>query len=192
MDEKQIRNLEEFAAWLREEALPAGLIGPQEEKRLWGRHIADSLVFAVGWKTVPGTVTDVGTGAGLPGVPLAVLWPECRVVLVERSQRRADLVSRLIRILSLGNLEVRVAEADQLEASAGMVMRAVLRPQQAVELCGRLLLPAGRAVLGWPKGVTLGDARAWCGKRDLRLTRREVPASILDESPSVLIIAARG
>ena len=73
--EDQAAALEEFASWLAAEAIPAGGLGPDEGPRLWDRHVCDSLAFAVGWPDdQPDDALDVGSGVGLPGIPLAVLW----------------------------------------------------------------------------------------------------------------------
>ena len=144
-----IESLEEFAVWLREEALPAGGIGPQEGKRLEERHLADSLTFAAGVDPSADSVLDVGTGVGLPGIPLAILRPQSKFVLIDRSGRRADLAARAVRMLDLLNVSVvRESVENWTEVHDGMVMRSTLRPVKIFPHVGRLLRPGCSAIIG--------------------------------------------
>lgn len=127
--------LEAYRRFLEEEAIPAGGIGPEEADRLTDRHLHDSLGFAVAWQgePPPERLLDIGSGVGLPGIPLAILWPDCRVSLIERSGRRARLLRRALHILQLRNTNVIEAEYVSLppEPTAGVVMRAVIPPREA-------------------------------------------------------------
>jgi len=82
------------------------------------------------------SVIDVGSGVGLPGIPLAILWPDTTVRLVERSGRRARLLRRAVRILDLENAHVDEGDLGSLEPAAwegvGVVMRAVFPPESAL------------------------------------------------------------
>ncbi|MBK5268087.1 MAG: class I SAM-dependent methyltransferase [Acidimicrobiia bacterium] len=146
---QMLDRLSEFAAWLISEAAAAGGLGPQEEKRLWQRHIFDSAAFARAWPVPPESCMDLGSGAGLPGIVLGILWPTTEVLLIDRSGRRTGLVRRAIRILDLPNVSARQAEISQVSAGQeAAVMRAVLPPPAAIRTFGRLLGPGGRGVLG--------------------------------------------
>ena len=144
----QVDRLIRFEGWLRDEALPAGAIGPHEGPRVLARHVLDSLAVCRGWEEPPASVVDVGSGAGLPGIPLAIVWPGCQVVLLERSGRRARLLRRAIRVLGLEN--ALVEEGDVGSAPGGReaaVMRGVFPPEEAIPLLDGLLSPAGTAVV---------------------------------------------
>lgn len=146
----QVQSLERYAAWLREEAIPAGGLGPREGERIWARHLADSLLFAVGWRgSRPAELLDIGSGVGLPGIPLAILWPETRVTLLDRGGRRVRLLYRVVGVLGLTNVVIAqgdaMAVADEWE---GIVVRGALRAPEVVGLSARLLRPGGTAVLG--------------------------------------------
>ena len=111
LSEDQIHTLQLYADWLITEAVPAGGLGPREGERLWQRHIGDSLTFAAGWSDVPPEILDVGTGVGLPGIPLAVLFPDTMVTLLDRGGRRVRLVHRAVRILDLPNVVIAKGDA---------------------------------------------------------------------------------
>ena len=146
----QMALLERYASWLRDEAIRAGGLGPREGERLWSRHLADSLLFATAWRgRAPDELLDVGSGVGLPGIPLAILWPETKVTLLDRGGRRVRLLYRVVGVLGLSNVMIAqgdaLAVADEWEA---IVARGALRAPEFVGLSARLLSPGGTAVLG--------------------------------------------
>lgn len=148
LDRDQIHALRAFREWLLGEALPGGGIGPNEKTRVDTRHIADSLLFSH-FLGKPELVYDLGSGVGLPGIPLAILYPDTRFVLVDRSQRRVDMVERAIRVLGLANTEVRCTDIASLEEGLDhVVSRASLPPEQLGGLLTNLLRPQGTAVAG--------------------------------------------
>lgn len=188
--------LASYGEWLRAEAMPAGGIGPREGTRLWSRHLADSLLFACGWRdNPPSEILDVGSGVGLPGIPLAILWPDVRVTLLDRGGRRVRLLYRAVGMLELSN--VVVAQGDVLAVAdmwEGVVVRGALRAPEAVGVAARLLARAGTAVLGLsrraeppPRAPELvGIAQALGLQADLV----EVPLEILDAAAWLLIMRA--
>ena len=144
--------LRRYAEWLRKEAMPAGGIGPNEVGRVWDRHILDALTFAKAAEpTTP--AADVGTGVGLPGIPLAIAHPEIEWTLIDRSGRRTDLAARAVRILRLDNARVIRADITDLSPQyAYVASRAVLQPKQAVQMLPRLLVSSGTAVVALRRG----------------------------------------
>ena len=139
------------ADWLATEGIEAGGIGPNEGPQVWERHILDSLMFAGGWEELPDEVVDVGTGIGLPGIPLAVAVPQVRWVLVDRSGRRIRLIRRAIRRFELANAEAVESEADAFFAGGGrpaVVMRGVFQPDALEAFVGSAVSPGGRLVVG--------------------------------------------
>src|SRR5699024_6298965 len=80
--------VEQFAQLLASEGPERGLIGPREVERLWERHILNCALLADAVPGGPATVADVGSGAGLPGVVLAIARPDLSITLVETMQRR--------------------------------------------------------------------------------------------------------
>lgn len=151
LDDQQVRALAQYVDWLLQEAIPAGGLGPREAPRVWSRHIADSLTFSAAWpdEAPPPEILDVGSGVGLPGIPLAILWPDTFVTLLDRGGRRIRLLRRIVRILGIGN--VAIAQGDVFAVAdewRGIVYRGAVRAAEAVGLTARLLEPGGTAVLG--------------------------------------------
>lgn len=90
-----------------------GLIGPRELPRLWSRHILNSAV--VSELVPPGkTVADIGSGAGLPGIPMAICLPDNHFTLIEPMERRSDWLKDLVVELGLANVTVLRARAEEV------------------------------------------------------------------------------
>ncbi len=183
----QVDALSRFAAWLGSEALAAGGLGPAEGSRIWDRHICDSLTFASAWDKgdEPTTAIDVGSGVGLPGLPLAILWPDTEWTLLDRSERRTSLVRRAIRVIGVSNAAVITG---QLERHAGRyegaVARAVAAPDELAPALTRLLLPGGRAVIGLSRAPELTSQITHPAET------RTIPSEVLDGGAKILIIEA--
>jgi 16S rRNA (guanine527-N7)-methyltransferase len=88
-----------------------GLLGPLELPRLWTRHILNSALLAP--LLHAGRVGDIGSGAGLPGLVLAIARPDSEFVLIEPMERRADWLRRETERLGLSNVEVVRARAEE-------------------------------------------------------------------------------
>ncbi|MCU1513358.1 MAG: rRNA ((527)-N(7))-methyltransferase RsmG, partial [Microbacteriaceae bacterium] len=90
-------------AHLAERGEELGLIGPLEIPRLWSRHILNCALMA---PLVSGRVGDVGSGAGLPGLVLAIARPDVTMILIEPMERRIDWLRSVADALGLDNVEV--------------------------------------------------------------------------------------
>jgi 16S rRNA (guanine527-N7)-methyltransferase len=193
-DRSLLSRLERYAEWLIEEAVPAGGLGPRESPRIWGRHVADSLVFATAWRDgAPRELLDVGSGVGLPGIPLALLWPETHVTLLDRGGRRTRLLNRAKRLLDLDNVVVAQGDAfDVADEWAGITFRGSVRAPEAVGLAARMLDVPGRAVLGLSrKAEPPGRTRDLVGVASAMGLEAEVvgvPAEVLDGPAWMLIM----
>ena len=115
------------------------MIGPYEADRLWDRHILNSVALA-GLVPTGASMVDVGSGAGLPGIPLAVLRPDLRVTLLEPLLRRSVFLAEVVGRLGLTDrVEVVRARAEEHEgAYAVVVARAVAPLTRLVPWCAPL------------------------------------------------------
>lgn len=149
LDDTQLSALHRFGVWLGGEATIAGGIGPGETDRIDTRHIADSLLFAVPWETRPQLVWDWGSGVGLPGIPLAVAFPDTEFHLIDRSGRRVDLMRRAVRVVGVDNVVVIQEDFTRMTGNPDVVVsRAATTPNQAGDMLSRRLNPGAMAVFG--------------------------------------------
>ena len=143
----QIDKARAFAQKLANDSDDLGLLGPRELDKLWSRHILNSAVVA---ETVqPGDhVADVGSGAGLPGIPMAIAMPEAHFVLIEPMERRSNWMLEVIEELGLTNAEVRRARAEEVTDLKFDIVtaRAVAALDKLLRLCVPLLKPGGSLV----------------------------------------------
>jgi 16S rRNA (guanine527-N7)-methyltransferase len=104
---------EEYADLLTREATVRGLIGPREVPRLWERHILNCAVIS---DLIPpdSTVCDVGSGAGLPGIALAIRRPDILVTLVEPLLRRTTFLDLAVSRMELNNVSVHRGRAEEM------------------------------------------------------------------------------
>lgn len=100
-----------YHRYLAEEATVRGLIGPRETPKLWDRHILNSAILGSAIAK-DCTVVDIGTGAGLPGIPLAMARPDLKVILVEPLLRRTTFLEEVVEGLELSNVTVVRGRAE--------------------------------------------------------------------------------
>jgi len=136
---------ERFTAILTDSGVSHGLIGPREVPRLWERHVLNCAVIHPAIP-VGQLVIDVGSGAGLPGLALAIARPDLELHLVEPKLRRTNWLSMTVADLELTNVTVHRGRAEQFwgTLSAPVVTaRAVARLGELATWCLPLLLPGG-------------------------------------------------
>jgi len=180
MDSTALDRLDDYQRWLAEEAIVSGSLGPAELTRLHDRHLGDSILFAAGFDSIPDRVLDIGSGVGLPGIPLSILWDTTRFTLLDRSRRRVDLMRRAVRILDLENVTVEQGEIEHRpHLDSAVVSRATIPPDRARDLIGPRLQSGGVAVLGgsWRQRP---EFEGW--------ESREIPATVLDHTIWLLIM----
>ena len=119
------------------------LVSRGDVRRLRERHVLDSLALLPWWQ---GTLADVGSGGGFPGLPLAIARPRRDVLLIERSQRKCLFLRQAVIELALPNVEVAMADAARYQPRAlfgTVVARAVAPPARAWRVLRRLVAPDG-------------------------------------------------
>jgi 16S rRNA (guanine527-N7)-methyltransferase len=143
----QIGLARQYAQKLANDSDELGLLGPRELDKIWSRHILNSAVVAE--LVRPGElVADVGSGAGLPGIPMAIASPDTDFVLIEPMDRRASWLQEVVDELDLQNVEVVRARAEEVEGGQFDVVtaRAVAALEKLLRLCVPLLRPGGRVI----------------------------------------------
>jgi 16S rRNA (guanine527-N7)-methyltransferase len=124
-----------------------GLLGPREMPKLWSRHILNSAVVGEVFRAGE-LVADVGSGAGLPGIPLAIARPDVDFVLIEPMERRATWLAEQVEALGLTNVRVERARAEEVTKGQFDVVtaRAVSALPKLLRITVPLLKPGGRMV----------------------------------------------
>jgi 16S rRNA (guanine527-N7)-methyltransferase len=145
-----------FTRDLAEHGEELGLIGPLEAERLWSRHVVNCALVAPLLR--PGRVGDVGSGAGLPGLVLAIARPEVELVLIEPMERRTEWLVAEADRLGLSNVTVVRGRAEDIRPDPlldQVTARAVAALNKLIPLCAPLLKPGGELLV--MKGVRVQD-----------------------------------
>lgn len=180
-----------FTHALAEHGEERGLIGPLEPPRLWTRHILNSAVIA---PLFSGRVGDVGTGAGLPGLVLAIARPDVEWILIEPMERRVAWLSEQTAELGLDNVEVLRARAEDwrrgpvLDAATA---RAVSAMRTLVPLTAPLVRDGGELILmkGANASAELETADKQLRKYKLSNVRVEIVGEGLLDEPTRVVRA---
>ncbi|MES2858352.1 MAG: 16S rRNA (guanine(527)-N(7))-methyltransferase RsmG [Pseudomonadota bacterium] len=129
----------------------------RDPREMLGKHLLDSLAMHVHLDGI-GTLADLGTGPGLPGIPLAIARPQLHVTLVESNGKKARFLREAVRKLHLDNADVAEERIESFNAPAtfdAITARALATLPQIIELGGHLLAPHGRLLA--MKGVLPED-----------------------------------
>jgi 16S rRNA (guanine527-N7)-methyltransferase len=145
-----------FEQILATRGVEQGLLGPREAPRLWDRHLLNCAVVAELVDEQCRTLVDVGSGAGLPGIVLAMLLPGVRVTLLEPMERRCRFLSECVAELGLANTSVLRGRAEDVTMAADIATaRAVAPLGRLAELATGLVRPGGMVLA--IKGRTAAD-----------------------------------
>ena len=164
-----------FTADLARRGEELGLIGPLELPRLWTRHIVNCAIVAPLLR--PGRVGDVGSGAGLPGIVLAIARPDVDFVLIEPMERRVAWLDEQKQLLGLSNVTVVRARAEDYRPAEKLdqvTARAVSAFSKLIPLCVPLARSGGELVLMKGAGAANEIAAAEKAIRKYRLSDVEV------------------
>jgi 16S rRNA (guanine527-N7)-methyltransferase len=182
----------EYARLLATEGTVRGLIGPREVPRVWERHLLNSAAIA---SLVPASarVVDVGSGAGLPGIPLALARPDLTVALLEPLARRVAFLTECVDRLGLERVTVVRGRAEEgpvrrdLGGADVVTARAVAPLDRLAGWCLPLLRPGGLllAMKGSTAAEELAAAGSLPGATDTRITQAGDP-------PATVIVVTRG
>mgnify|MGYP002735299243 CR=1 FL=1 len=138
--------VELFADKLAAEGELRGLVGPRELPRLWSRHVVNCAAL-LPYLPRRGTVLDVGSGAGLPGIVIAAARPDLEVTLVEAMERRCEWLAEVSDELGLDNVQIINARSEDLGRSIRadvVTARAVASLDKLIRITSKLIAPHGR------------------------------------------------
>jgi 16S rRNA (guanine527-N7)-methyltransferase len=166
-----------FTADLAQYGEPLGLIGPLEAERLWSRHVVNCALVAPLLR--PGLVGDVGSGAGLPGLVLAIARPDVELVLIEPMERRTEWLTAEAQRLGLQNVTVERGRAEDIHPAPlldQVTARAVSALSKLVPLCAHLVKPGGELL--FMKGARVQD-EITAAERAFRKARVHDPEALV-------------
>jgi len=169
-----------YREWLVTEGVAGGGIGPAEIERIDRRHLADSLLFAAQIPKKTQTVWDVGSGVGLPGIPLSIALPDVQFLLIDRSGRRADLLRRVIRILALENCQVIEGEIDEMVGEVDVIVSRASLPPGELRAVATRHLPRGGIAIAAGSWRERPQHQGWA--------TIEIPSHVLDQTVWLLIM----
>lgn len=170
----------EYARELGERGEERGLIGPLEAARLWSRHILNCVLLSP--LLHPGTVGDIGSGAGLPGIVLAIARPDVTFVLIEPMERRVDWLRSESLRLGLDNVQVERARAEDapfVERLDQVTARAVSSLPKLIPLAAPLARRGGELL--FMKGERVANEVAAAAKQIRAARLRGVEVLVLGE-----------
>lgn len=180
-----------YAELLAGPGVERGLIGPDETSRIWERHLLNCAVVA---ELIPdrGLVADLGSGAGLPGLVLAMLRPKAEVILLEPMERRTIFLTECVRELDLANVRVERGRAEELTGKINadvVTARAVARLERLAILAAGLARPGGQvlAIKGSSAAREVSEARSALrrlGASDVKIM--SLSSDLLDQPTTVV------
>jgi 16S rRNA (guanine527-N7)-methyltransferase len=145
-----------YAGILATRGVARGLLGPREVPRLWDRHLLNCAVVAELVAERRGTLLDLGSGAGLPGLVLAMVLPDTAVTLLEPMERRCRFLTECVTELELANVTVLRGRAEDVTLRTDVVTaRAVAPLPRLAELAVGVVRPGGMVLA--IKGRTAAD-----------------------------------
>lgn len=175
--------VERYCELLATDGVVRGLIGPREVPRLWERHLVNCGLLAAALPR-SSSVADIGSGAGLPGLVLALGRPDLSVTLVEPLLRRTTFLEEVVAVLGLDNVAVRRDRADALHGQATfdvVTARAVAPLDRLLGWCMPLVAPHGALVA--MKGDSAEDEIAAAGPVLRKLGCAEPTIEVLTAGP---------
>ena len=174
-----VAGLTSYAEWLLSAGVERGLIGPRETERIWERHIANCAAMA---ELIPSTadVIDIGSGAGLPGLVLAIVRPDIQVTLIEPLQRRCDFLNEVLADLGIGDrVEVLRGRAQDVSVNKAEVVTA------------RAVAPLNK-LLTWALPLVAPGGQILAMKGSSAPTEIEAAAKVLKHRQAEILLCGKG
>ncbi|MDO4665665.1 MAG: 16S rRNA (guanine(527)-N(7))-methyltransferase RsmG [Actinomycetaceae bacterium] len=184
--------MEYFAKMLEDEGEIRGLIGPRELPRLWTRHIVNSGQVAAYLPEGEFRLADVGSGAGFPGIVLAIMRPDVQVTLIEPMERRCEWLDECVTEMGLENVAIFNGRAEEALQPKGarkfhvVTARAVAHTKKLAPMVAPLLYIGGKmlALKGRRVDDEVIEARQILKKcRFSHVRIRKVPSPIVPNDP---------
>jgi 16S rRNA (guanine527-N7)-methyltransferase len=146
--------IQRYAQLLAGAGIERGLIGPKEGDRIWERHIANCIPITT---IIPQSVrvVDIGSGAGLPGVVIALVRPDLKVTLVEPLQRRVDFLNEVVTELAL-DIEVIRGRAERVKKQFEVVTARAVAPLEKLMDISWHMIPKTGSLMAM-KGESAAD-----------------------------------
>lgn len=187
-------DVEEYVHMLEEEGEIRGLVGPREMPRLWSRHAVNAAAV-LDFLPRSGQILDIGSGAGLPGIIIAICRPELDVHLAEPMQRRCEWLSDVIDHLALDNVTLHQVRAEELRGKGQadvITARAVANMSKLIRMTTKLIAPGGSlvALKGRRAPIEIDEAAKELKSHHLRAQIHEVP-SIMEEESTYVVVCKR-
>jgi 16S rRNA (guanine527-N7)-methyltransferase len=165
-----------FAQLLETTAIERGLIGPSEAERIWDRHIENCYPIATLCKE-GATLADVGSGAGLPGIVIAIARPDLKITLIEPLKRRVDFLNEVAEELDL-QVEVIQSKAEGVRRGFDHVTaRAVAPLDRLITTTWHLLKAKGSllAMKGERASAEIAELSPQLRSRGMEIELKEIP-----------------
>jgi 16S rRNA (guanine527-N7)-methyltransferase len=172
-------NLTRFAAWLAGAGVERGFLGPREVDRIWDRHIANCAVVE---ELIPenSAVFDIGSGAGLPGIVLAIVRPDIQIGLIEPLMRRSQFLEEVITDLGI---------TDRVKVMRGRAQE--LKGQSAPVVTARAVAPLAK-LLTWALPLTTKGGQILAMKGSSAATEIADAAQILKGRKAEIVLCGQG
>ncbi len=189
MPPQAAENLGRFLLELQRWSQAINLTGVREIADMVPRHILDSLALVPHLKG--GTLVDVGSGAGLPGLPLAMVRPQLRVQLIESNSRKAAFLRHVVHLLKIDNVAIahsRVQDWDADKSFDNVVSRAFAPPQEFVALCAQLVRGGGQMLLMCGPSAPSPEELAFAGPGMKAVREQHVDIPGLDGQRRIVVL----
>ena len=137
-----------YAEFLTTAGIERGLIGPREGERIWERHIFNCLPVT---QLLPqgASLFDIGSGAGLPGIVIALARPDLKVTLIEPLERRVEFLNEAVAAIAAGGVEIEVirGRAQDVKKSADFVTARAVAPMEKLKKMSWHMVKTGGSLL---------------------------------------------